>query len=197
MKEMITKPGEKNNPRTIKREVAAENKWTLVTREQFLLTPDGTKTGEYLVVERDPALMIIPLIDTPEGPHTYMVKQYRYPIDKEVWQFPMGGHDTDTDAVTHAVDELRQETGLTTSQVVPAGEYYVDPGLSRQICHMFIAEGVMVGGEQELEETEEGMIAMRIPVSELPEMIRKGEIVDGWGFAGVYTLLDYVQNRTQ
>lgn len=139
--------------------------------------------------------MVIPLIDTPKGPYTYMVKQYPYPINREVWQFPMGGHDTDTDAVTHAVDELRQETGLQTSQVIPAGDYYVDPGLSRQKCHMFIAEGVIEGGEQELEETEQDMVAMRIPVSDMPQMIKKGDIVDGWGFAGVYTLLDYLQER--
>lgn len=45
----------KHYSRTITREVTAQNKWTRVTREQFWLNKERTRSGEYLVVERDPA----------------------------------------------------------------------------------------------------------------------------------------------
>lgn len=173
------------------RVTAVANRWTRIVKETFFLKD---RQGEYLVVERNPAIMIIPIAYEDGRPYTYLVKQFRYPINKEVWQFPMGTLDEDTDPLLHAKKELQEETGLMCRQAVQVGDYFVDPGLSRQKCLVFIAEG-LTEGEQHLEETEEGMDAVKFPVSELGKMIRRGDIVDSWGFAGLYFINEYLRSK--
>lgn len=170
--------------------VIAKNKWTTIVKETFRL-PKGV--GEYLIVERQPALMVIPLLNENDIWYTYLVKQHRYPINNEVWQFPMGTLEND-DPEKHALDELEEETGLRAKDLIQMGEYYVDPGLSRQKCLIFIAQG-LTPGVQRLDETEEGMIVKKVRIKDLDMMVKTGEIQDGWGFAGLYYLTAYLKNQ--
>ena len=172
------------------RTVAANNKWTTVVEEKFLF--DDGREGQYLIVERPTAVSMLPLLKQGGLYYTYMVRQYRYPIDQEIWQFPMGSLDKGKELAEHARDELRQETGLQASKVTRLREYFLDPGLSRQSGVFFVAEGVREGGEQELEEEEKGMIYKKIPVADLDGMIVDGTIIDFWGYIGIRLLQDYI-----
>lgn len=129
--------------KTLSRQVVGENKWTKFIRESFT-TKDDTIT-DYLIVERRPGLMIVPIIKEEDFIYTYLVKQHRYPIGREVWQFPMGTLDEGSDPLIHAQKELIEETGLKTDKLRLVGEYYIDPGLSRQKCMVYIAESVIEG----------------------------------------------------
>ena len=142
-------------PRLLSREVTAQNQWTTFVREALEFSSGGR--GDYLIVERGPALMVIALVRKEGVLHTYLVRQFRYPIGQEIWQFPMGTLDTDEDPAVHAAEEFRQETGAVAQKLTLMGEFFVDPGLSRQKCLVFVAEGVIEGGAQELEATELGL----------------------------------------
>lgn len=172
------------------RTVAASNKWTTIAEEKF--TFDDGRQGQYLIVERPTAVGILPLLKQDGKYYTYMVRQYRYPIDQEVWQFPMGSLDEGKDMLEHAKDELRQETGLIADKVTLLHEYFMDPGLSRQRSVFYVGEGVTEGGEQELEEEEKGMIYKKVPLTDLDGMITDGTISDLWGYIGIRLLQDYV-----
>jgi len=172
------------------RTVAAGNKWTTIAEEKFSF--DDGRQGQYLIVERPTAVGMLPLLKQDGKYYTYMVRQYRYPIDQEVWQFPMGSLDEGKDMLEHAKDELRQETGLIADKVTLLREYFMDPGLSRQRSVFYVGEGVQEGGEQELEEEEKGMIYKKIPLTDLDGMIADGTITDFWGYIGIRLLQDYV-----
>ena len=180
-----------NKFKIISQEVVTSNNWTKIVKEKFELSRD--KQGEYLIVEREPALMIIPVIKENGIVFTYLVKQYRYPINKEVWQFPMGTLDEGKNLQHHALEELRQETGLVAKSLVHQGEYYVDPGLSRQKCVVYIATDIIEGGKQELEESEKGMIAKRITVEGFDKLVKAEEINDSWAYAGLHFLFEYLK----
>lgn len=181
-----------NNIKLLSKTVVVSNKWTKIIREKFSF--ENNQQGEFLIVERSPAIMILPLIQNGDQFYTYLVKQHRYPIAKNVWQFPMGTLDENKDPLKHAADELREETGLITQNVSPYKEYYVDPGLSRQKCIVYIAQNIIEGGKQELEASEVGMKAKRIAVLDLQKMIHRGEIIDLWGYTGIHLLLEYIQS---
>lgn len=180
-----------SQPKLVKREIAAKNRWTTIAHES-LEYADG-KPGEYLIVEREPALMIIALIRKNNVPHTYLVNQFRYPIGKAIWQFPMGTLEAGTDPFAHAALEFQQETGLFCQKLTLLGEYFVDPGLSRQKCLVFIAESITEGGAQELEETELGLYAKRVTLDEFEAILANGELNDSWGYTGAYFLRRYIE----
>lgn len=171
--------------------VVAKNPWTRIVKEE-LEYPSG-ETGEYLIVERSVALAIIPIFMIGDKPHTVLVKQYRHPIGRDVFQFPMGGLDGEIDRETHAREELRQETGLDMERFTFIREYFVDPGLSRQVCAVYIAEGMRSKGEQDPEKTECGMTVHLIPIDKLTCMISSGKICDSWGITQVSILLHYLE----
>lgn len=195
MKESESVPHRKEEQRMhmISREIIAKNRWTTIVQEEFK-TETG-KEGNYLIVERKPALMIIPIIKENDTFFTYLVKQHRYPIAKEVWQFPMGTLDENAELEDHAKKELQEETGLLTDSMTFMGSYFIDPGLSRQECRVYIAQNIIEGGEQNPEETEEGMIAQRFSLEELEKLIADNQLIDGWIYPGIYFLKQFLMKK--
>jgi ADP-ribose pyrophosphatase len=181
------------HPKLLSREVTAQNSWTTFVREA-LEFPSGNR-GEFLIVERGPALMVIALVRKNGSLHTYLVRQFRYPIAQEIWQFPMGTLNIEEDPAVHAAEEFRQETGAVAQKLTLMGEFFVDPGLSRQKCLVFVAEGVDEGGEQELEETEIGLQSRIIPIDEFESLLNNGEMNDAWGYAGTFFLKKYLAEQ--
>lgn len=166
----------------LNRNIVISNKWTTVVQEE-----------NYLIVEREPALMVIPIIREGNVIYTYLVKQYRYPIAKEVWQFPMGTLENKTDPKKHAKKELEEETGLRTNKITFVGNYYIDPGLSRQQCYVYLAEEIIEGGKQKLEETEAGMITKRFSLAELETLVADNQLTDGWIYPALYFLKQFLK----
>jgi len=179
---------------TVSKKIVIGNNWTTIVEENFK-TKSGSERN-YVIVERQPALMVIPVIKNNNNVYTYLVKQYRYPIAKEVWQFPMGTLDQKSDPVAHAKKELLEETGLRANKMIFVGSYFIDPGLSRQECFVYIAEEVIEGGQQELEETEIGMITQKFTVDELKDLITDNKLIDGWIYPGYFYLNQYLHKMS-
>lgn len=179
----------------LSRQVIIQNQWTTFVREEFALASD--RRGEYLIVERGPALMVIALVSQNGAQYTYLVRQFRYPIGQEIWQFPMGTLTDNVDPAHHAAEEFRQETGAIAQKLTLMGEFFVDPGLSRQKCLVFVAEGVLEGGEPELEETEVGLQSRAVSLDELETMLNDNQLNDAWGYTGAFFLKKYLAEQPQ
>ncbi|MEO8393269.1 MAG: NUDIX hydrolase [Chloroflexota bacterium] len=180
-------------PKLLSRDITAQNQWTTFVREALEFSSGGR--GDYLIVERGPALMVIALVRKDGILHTFLVRQFRYPIGQEIWQFPMGTLNIEEDPAVHAAEEFRQETGAVAQKLTLMGEFFVDPGLSRQKCLVFVAEGVVEGGAQELEETEMGLQSRLISIEMFETMLNSGELNDAWGYAGLFFLKKYLAEQ--
>ena len=84
-----------------------QNQWFSL-REDQVISPGGEKSI-YGVVETSPAIAIVPLTSKLE---TYLVGQYRYPLNTYSWEVPEGGADPDESNLEAAKRELIEETGL-------------------------------------------------------------------------------------
>ncbi len=84
-----------------------QNQWFSL-REDQVISPGGEKSI-YGVVETSPAIAIVPLTSKLE---TYLVGQYRYPLNTYSWEVPEGGADPDESNLEAAKRELKEETGL-------------------------------------------------------------------------------------
>ncbi len=98
-----------NNPWTILSEQEKySNRWIEVT-EFDVLNPSGNK-GIYGVVHfKNYAIGVLPL---DENMNTYLVGQYRFPLNEYSWEIPEGGCPLGEEKVEGAQRELLEETGL-------------------------------------------------------------------------------------
>ena len=91
------------------------------------------------------------------------------------WQFPQGGMNTDETPVEAMYRELREETGCTAAEVQKLTAMMTTPGFCSEILHIYLATGLR-DGEQQLEEGEESITLLRMPLSEAIAMCRDGRI---------------------
>ncbi len=156
---------------TLSSRIAYENRWTRV-REDRIRRPDGSD-GLYGVVERSDFVVVVPWQD---GRLT-LVEQYRYPVSRRMWEFPMGMWEQapGTDPAVVAAGELREETGLVASRMLNAGEIFQGPGYCNQRGHIFLATE-LTQGETEREVSEEDMICRSFTLGDFEAMIRDGTV---------------------
>lgn len=68
-----------------------------------------------------------------------LVRQYRYPIDEQVWELPAGRLDPGERPSDAARRELEEETGLSPAQLAPLLTYFTSPGFCDEVMHLFRA----------------------------------------------------------
>lgn len=150
-----------------------ENPWIQVFHEE-VLSP-GKQPAIYGRVHfKGQAVAILP-IDA-EG-NTYLVKQYRYTLEQDSWELPMGGCARDESVEKTAHRELEEETGLRAQQLITLGEYHTSNSITDEKGTAFLALGISQG-EQQLEHTESDLEVLKLPFDEALEWLDAGKITD-------------------
>lgn len=152
------------------------NKWMWVTEDE-VETESGYKLT-WGVVHKNPAVLVIPKV----GEYTYLVGQYRYPVDLYSWEFVQGHfeHDSVEDTANH---ELEEEVGLKAGKLELIGKFYLAPGHHTQEYYVFVATDIS-DGTKNPEPDEMSMETKKVTFKEVENMISNGEIKDGPTLAG-------------
>jgi ADP-ribose pyrophosphatase len=106
-----------------------------------------------------------------------MVKQFRYPLQKIILEFPAGKLDKGEDPQLCAIRELEEETGYKAKKIEKLGAIYTTPGFCTEILHLYFAKD-LTSGDYNREEGEYGMEIMEFTKKEIEEKIKSGEIND-------------------
>ncbi|VTU25566.1 ADP-ribose pyrophosphatase [Variovorax sp. PBL-H6] len=134
--------------------------------------PDGkSATREYIV--HPGAVVVVPLLD--DG-RVAMVRQYRYPIDRVMTEFPAGKLDPGEDPLFCGQRELQEETGYTAREWAHAGAMHLAVAYSTEIIHIYFARG-LTGGSQQLDH-EEFVEATTATPAQLLDWCRDGTVSD-------------------
>jgi len=132
------------------------------------------KEREKVIVHPSGAVAILPL----QGDRCKLLRQYRYAIDQYIIEAPAGTMEQGEEPLATARRELIEETGFAAGMIIPKGFIYTTPGFTDEKIFLFEARDLMPS--QEFGKDEDEIIeVIDVAVSDLPEMIRKGEIVDG------------------
>ena len=111
--------------------------------------PNG-KTSTREVVRHCKASCI--LAKLPSGKF-FLEKQFRYPYNEEIYEFPAGKCDLDEDPMKTAYRELEEETGYQANNIVYLGKMYPSCAYTDEIIYLYYADS-LVKKEQHLDEGE-------------------------------------------
>jgi ADP-ribose pyrophosphatase len=125
------------------------------------------------VVEHPGSIGVIPL--TGDG-EIVLVRQYRHPVERVLWEIPAGTAETGEDPRECALRELAEETGYRAERIAPLWTVYMTPGFCDEIMHFFLAQG-LVPGEQSLDPDERIDVGI-FDLAHALRMLAAGEIAD-------------------
>lgn len=162
------------NPwKTLTNELIYDSPWIKLTKHD-VLNPAGNP-GIYSVVHfKNLAIGIIPL---DENYNTWIVGQYRYPINQYSWEIPEGGGKLDVEPLESAKRELLEEAGITAKKWTKIQEIHLSNSATDEFGILYLAQGLSFEAPQP-EETEQLEIK-KIPFEKLYQMVLDGKITDG------------------
>lgn len=151
----------------------------LQLRRDTVRLPNGRESVREVVVHPG-AVAVVPVLD--DG-RVLLVRQFRYAAGKPLLEIPAGTLRPGEDPPECAQRELREETGYTARRLEPVASFYLAPGYSTELLHLFWATG-LTPAEGERDEDE---ILEIVPMNlhEAVAAIDRGEIQDAKSVAGL------------
>lgn len=117
-----------------------------VLRDTVRLPNHNLATREYVV--HPGAVMVIPMLDTPDGLRLVMERQFRYPVGQVMTEFPAGKLDPGEDPWLCAQRELLEETGYSARQWARAGVLHPVIAYSTEVIEIWFAKDLSLGERQ-------------------------------------------------
>lgn len=116
-------------------------------------------------------------------------KQFRYPYDEEIYEFPAGKCDKNEDPIITAKRELEEETGYVAKNIIYLGEMYPSCAYTDEIIYLYYADN-LIESSQHLDENEY-LLLEEFSLEELDELVNSGQIKDAKSLCALY----YYKNK--
>jgi ADP-ribose pyrophosphatase len=151
--------------------------------------PDGsTATREYVV--HPGAVMIIPLLDNGD---VVLERQYRYPVEQVMIEFPAGKLDPGEAVLDCARRELLEETGYTAREWARAGVLHPVISYSTEFIEVWFARG-LTPGPSRLDEGE-FLEVFSAPPTHLLQWCFDGRVTDAKTLTGTLWLQNVMSGQ--
>ena len=124
--------------------------WFKVRKDEVRL-PSGTVVNDYFVWESPDIATVVPV--TEDGKFV-VIEQYRYGVDKIMYQFPAGGVEKGETHEDAARRELEEETGYIAGPIEFLGDSSGYPTKMSGWHHLFLARNVKLEGVPQDDENE-------------------------------------------
>jgi ADP-ribose pyrophosphatase len=152
--------------------------------------PDGGESVREWIAHPG-ASAVVPLF---EDGSTLLVRQFRYPPQREFLEVPAGKLDYEgEDPEDVARRELQEEVGYTAATLTRVGATYPCIGYSDEIIHLFLAEALTA--QRAAAEADEFLVPVRLPLAEAVRMARVGEILDAKSTVALLLVQAHLDHR--
>ena len=132
------------------------------------------------IVTHNGSAVIVPVF---EDDRVALVKQYRHPAQKYLYEIPAGSLEKGENAEEGARRELEEEIGVRAGKIEKLVEFYVSPGFLSEKMFVYLATD-LTETAQNLEDDELIEIE-KFTFSEVFQMIEKNEIEDAKTMIGI------------
>jgi len=173
-------PGEERQPwTTLSSELKYDNPWISVTEHQVLNAAQSP--GIYGTVHfKHLAIGIVPV---DRDGNTWLVGQFRYPLEKYSWEIPEGGGKLNVPPLETAKRELKEETGLEANRWEPILEMHLSNSVTDELGLVYLAteltEGIAEPDEDEI------LAIRKVSLQDALQMVERGEITDSISVAAL------------
>ena len=113
-----------------------------------------------------------------------LVRQYRLPAARYVWELPAGRLDPGEKPLQAAKRELIEETGYRAKRWTKLASFFVSPGYVDERMTIFLAENLTAGAATPMDD--ERIETRWFPAREVERMIETGKIYDAKTMLGFY-----------
>ncbi|GIV27795.1 MAG: hypothetical protein KatS3mg027_1609 [Bacteroidia bacterium] len=171
---------EYSNPwKTLKVQKLFDSPWIELELHD-VINPSGNK-GIYNVVKfKHLAIGILPIDE--EG-YTYLVGQWRYPLNQYSWEIPEGGGKLNVDPLESAKRELLEETGLIAEHYEELLRLHTSNSVTNELAIVYLATGLKQ--MQSMPEETEDLSIKKVHLSEAFQMVMNNEITDSISMAAI------------
>lgn len=151
-----------------------------VKKDEVMLENGRKSFREYVL--HPGAVAVVPILDDNK---VVLVKQFRYPIGKQLLEIPAGKFDfKDEDPLECAKRELKEETGFDAKDYLYLGYIHTTPGFSNEVIHLYLARN-LESGQSNPDEDE----IIDVEIEDFNTVLQKcisGEITDAKTIAGIF-----------
>lgn len=131
------------------------------------------------------SVVIIPVLNIKKQ-KIIMIKQYRYAINKYIYELPAGTREKNENSFTCAKRELEEETGYYPEKLKKLITIFPSPGIISEKMDIFLAINLIK--KKQKTELDEDIKIKIFSLKQLINMILKEKIVDGKTIAGILLL---------
>ena len=136
--------------------------------------PNG-RTVTVDVVRHTRSVVILPI---PEPGQIILIRQFRYPVNRWLWEAPAGSVDKGEEPDAAARRECHEEIGQVPETIVRLAALLPTPGYCDEEMLFFRASGLSTPTEAAHLDEDEDIEPRVFTIPEAREMVRRGEIVD-------------------
>jgi ADP-ribose pyrophosphatase len=151
-------------------------------RKDTALSPRTGKAHDFFILESGSWVNVIPLT---EDDQVVLVRQYRHGTGQVTIEIPGGIVERKDTPEQAARRELLEETGYRAEEMIPLGFVHPNPAIQNNRCYTFLARNAHLVGDQRQDGGEDIGVLLR-PLSEIPRLIREGEITHSLVVAAFY-----------
>lgn len=103
-------------------------------------------------------------------------RQYRYPYDEVIYEFPAGKCDKNENPKDTALRELEEETGYRANDITYLGKMYPSCAYTDEIIYLYMCKD-LVKTHQHLDENE-ALEIIKLDFDDIKKLVSNGELVD-------------------
>ena len=157
--------------------------WLITVRTDKVQMPDNSH-AERTVVTHIGAVAILAL---DEQDRVLMIRQYRHPVGRQLWEIPAGLRDVSGEAlVDTARRELLEETGHAARDWNALIDSYSSPGITSERIRIFLARGIETALSDYQREGEEKFLRTAwVPLAEAVQAALAGHLHNGATIQGI------------
>lgn len=129
------------------------------------------------IVRHNPSVVLIPI--EADG-RVVLIRQFRAPLDREIWEFPAGSIDDGESPDAAARRECEEEIGRVPDRIEKIRGLYPAPGFCDEQLIFYRVAGLREpdAGSARKPDEDEYIVTKRVSVAEARGMVERGEIID-------------------
>lgn len=168
----MSEVNEENPWEVLSSEIVHETPWVKINHHK-VINPGGSESVYAVTEFKNLAIGILPL---DEDYNTWIVGQYRFPIDIYSWEIPEGGGKLDVPPIESAKRELEEECGLIADDWQLLLTSHTSNSATNEIAYIYVAKNLTHTAPHPDED--ERLEVKKLPFAELYQMVMDNKITD-------------------